>query len=104
MVTSSRPMSWAASAISARLIRGGRPTRGLVASGTSRAYRRASASSELRDDLLAPLADGLHADLMGDGAHLDHALDLVHADRLELGHELGGVVGGAVRMVDVELP
>src|SRR4051812_27183831 len=68
--------------------------------------RRAAAvrrpgSAELRDDLLAPLPDGLHADLLGDGAHLDHALDLVDAHRRELLDELGGVLGGAVRVVHV---
>src|SRR4051794_6477710 len=40
--------------------------------------------SEVRDDVLAPLPDGLHVGLVRDRAHRDHAHDLVGAGRPEV--------------------
>ena len=52
--------------------------------------------------MVAELADGFEHDLLGDGAHLDHAHDLVAADGLELAHVADGVGVVAVGVLDVE--
>ena len=52
--------------------------------------------SEVRNHVVAELADGFEHDFLGDGAHLDHAHDLVAAHVFEFAHVADGVlvVGG----------